>query len=46
VIAMLLPAVKGGQPLAIGIATLIQQLVDGEAHYAQALRDSINRFMS
>lgn len=46
VIAMLLPAVEGGRPLAIGIATLSQQLVDREAHYAQVLRDAIHRFMN
>jgi DNA-binding IclR family transcriptional regulator len=46
VIAMLLPAVEGGAPLAIGIATLSQQLVDREAQYAQVLRDSIHQFMT
>ncbi|WP_123060209.1 IclR family transcriptional regulator [Cupriavidus lacunae] len=46
VISMLLPAVEGAQPLAIGIATLSQQLVDREDHYAQVLRDSIHRFMN
>lgn len=46
IIAMRLPAVEGGRPLAIGIATLSQQLVDREDHYAQALRDSVNRFMT
>jgi len=46
VIATLLPAVEDAQPLAIGIAALSQQLVDRENHYAQVLRDSINRFLS
>jgi DNA-binding IclR family transcriptional regulator len=46
IIAMRLPAVEGARPLAIGIATLSQQLIDREAHYAQVLRDSITRFMT
>jgi DNA-binding IclR family transcriptional regulator len=46
IISMSLPVAEGERPLAIGIATLSQQLVDREEHYAQMLRDAINRFMN
>jgi IclR family transcriptional regulator, acetate operon repressor len=46
VIAMRLPTVEGGRPLAIGIATLSQLLVDREQHYAQVLREAVGRCMT
>lgn len=46
VIAVALPTLQAGRPLAVGIATLSQQLVDREHEYVRVLREAISRFMT